>query len=465
MPSLTMAQLLAANEQLVLNMLLIQDQVRAGEKALQELSRTADLDQLTNLPNRREFNARLYKAISNAQQRGETFALLFLDINNFKTINDTLGHRMGDAVLVEAAHRLTQCVQYGNTVARYGGDEFVILLTPCALRGEAVIIADEIIAKLGVARLIGGRQLSISVSVGISFYPEDGADSNALVDSADLAMYKNKIDKRALSNRALRSNGRMVQMREANGKLVIAALGAQLLQKHAEEMLRQEQFVMAKVAHELRNPLTPLSLSAELLSHAKQEAMPHLHGIIGRQIEHLTRLVEDLVDVTRARTGKLHLTREKIDLSIAIIEAIDVCTPAINAKNQTLTLCAPDTALYVEGDSFRMAQIFFNLLGNASKFTAPMGTIKVSIGVMGAWVEISVSDNGIGMSATTLPRIFEPFMQDTQALGFNTRGLGIGLTVVRELVQSHGGSIVAQSKGLGLGSCFTVKVPLITPRH
>jgi signal transduction histidine kinase len=294
-------------------------------------------------------------------------------------------------------------------------------------------------------------------------YPEDGADSQSLIDSADAAMYRAKRGEFVGTPPPLSPNRQMVQMREANGALVIAALGAQQLQQRAEATLRQEQFILAMVAHELRTPLAPLSLSTELLAHVDQKELPRLHEIIGRQVEHLTRLVDDLVDVTRASTGKLHLTRQTIDLSVVIQQAIDVCTSAINARHQMLELKSAKIALYVDGDHLRLTQIFSNLLGNASKFTPTTGVINLSLSVIGAWAQVEVSDSGIGISAKALPIIFEPFIQDQHALGINSKGLGIGLTVVRELVEAHGGSVVAHSKGLGLGSCFIVRLPLLEP--
>lgn len=252
----------------------------------------------------------------------------------------------------------------------------------------------------------------------------------------------------------------VVTLREANGALVLAALNAQALQQQAETTLRHEKFVLAMVAHELRAPLAPLSLSTEMLAHVNEKNMPRLHAIIGRQIEHLTRLVEDLVDVSRASTGKLRLTLKTLDLSDVIQQAIDVCAPVIAAKQQTLALNISAVTSYLEGDQLRLTQVLSNLLGNASKFTPTAGVITLSYSVEGRWARIEVSDDGVGISAQALPMIFEPFVQDEHALSINKKGLGIGLTVVRDLVKAHGGSVVAHSNGLGSGSRFTLLLPL-----
>jgi len=453
-------QLLAANEQLVLGMLRIQSEVQAAEYTLNEIVRAANIDELTNLPNRRELRARLQHAIEDAQLHGDSFALLFLDLNDLKLINDTLGHHLGDVLLIETAGCLTQCVQDGDTVARYGGDEFVILLPHCTSRDDAQSVADNIISSLNAPKAIGERQLRISISIGIGLYPADGTDSQSLIDSADTAMYRVKRDKPAASPppRVLRQ--RMLHMREANGALVIAALKAQHLQTLAEATLEHEKFILAMVAHELRTPLAPLSLCAEMLERSDQRDVPRLHAIIHKQIEHLTRLVDDLVDVTRIGTGKLHLTRKALDLAAVIQQAVDICTPAMNARSQTLELKVAPTPARVDGDYLRLTQVFSNLLSNASKFTPKNGVIQLSLRVAGRWAQVDVSDTGIGISANALPVIFEPFIQDEHTVCVNQKGLGVGLTVVRDLVEAHGGSVVAHSKGLGTGSCFTVRLPL-----
>jgi diguanylate cyclase (GGDEF)-like protein len=456
-PPLDPEQLLAINEQLVLGMLRIQNEVEATDKTLREIFRVASLDELTDLPNRRELRTRLQQTLDHAQQSGESFALLFLDLNDLKQINDAFGHEVGDAVLIEAARCLTECVRDHDTVARYGGDEFVILLTRCVSHAEALAVADDIIQRLRNPRLINEHQLFISMSIGISIYPQDGADARALIASADAAMYRVK---RARLASAPSQDLQMSQMRAANSALVMAALDAQLSQQRAEATLQQEKFILAKVAHELRAPLAPLCLSTEMLSRVEQKALPRLHEVIARQIEHLTQLVDDLVDVTRVRSGKMHLRRTTVELSTVIRQAIDVCTPAMNARLQMLELHSPSSVLYVDGDPLRLTQVFTNLLGNACKFSLTTGVITLSLSAVDGWAQVEIADNGVGISPEALPTIFEPFVQDPHSRSVNSKGLGIGLTVVRELVEAHGGCVVAHSGGLGLGCAFTVRLPL-----
>lgn len=255
------------------------------------------------------------------------------------------------------------------------------------------------------------------------------------------------------------------EMREANGQLVIAALSAQHLQASAEKALAQQRNVLAVVAHELRNPLTPISIIAGRLVRVPKEELPRMQALIEGQVQHMSRLVEDLLDVSRASTGKFRLDRRIIDMHQIIRKAIDTCGPAMAARNLSFSSELPDCPLAVNGDPVRLAQILGNLLANATKYTPPGGAVRLSVTVEADAVKISISDNGIGISAQALPFIFEPFTQDVHAVDFNGAGLGIGLTVVRELVESHGGTVTGTSEGDGKGSEFIVTLPLLPHDH
>ncbi|MEH6349026.1 sensor histidine kinase [Pseudomonas sp. 3JA] len=251
-----------------------------------------------------------------------------------------------------------------------------------------------------------------------------------------------------------------LDMREANELLVIAALSAQHLKASAERALERQRSVLALVAHELRNPLTPISMIAGRLARVPSEELPRMQKLIEGQVRHMSRLVEDLLDVSRVKTGKLRLDCHRVDLLQIIHEAMDICRPVMLAGNLLFSTKLPECALSVNGDPVRLAQILGNLLGNAAKYTPAGGTVVLSVTVEIDTVELSIRDTGIGISAKALPFIFEPFVQDVHAVGFNGAGLGIGLTVVRELVESHGGTVTGKSSGDGQGSEFVVSLPL-----
>ncbi|MHA6572780.1 sensor histidine kinase [Pseudomonas yamanorum] len=250
------------------------------------------------------------------------------------------------------------------------------------------------------------------------------------------------------------------EMREANAQLVIAALSAQELQASAERALIQQKNILALVAHELRNPLTPISMIAGRLARVPSAELPRMQSLIEGQVQHMSRLVEDLLDVSRASTGKLRLDCTVLDMTPIIERAIETCTPSMIAQKLHFTSQVPEEPLMINGDPIRLAQILGNILGNATKYTPAGGIVRLSVTLERKVLVLSVIDTGIGISAQALPFIFDPFVQDVHAVGFNGAGLGIGLTVVRELVEAHGGTVIGMSDGDGLGSEFVVTLPL-----
>ncbi|WP_278433116.1 sensor histidine kinase [Stutzerimonas kunmingensis] len=252
------------------------------------------------------------------------------------------------------------------------------------------------------------------------------------------------------------------ELREANAQLVLAALSAQDLHATAERALSQQKNILAMVAHELRNPLTPISLIAERMVRLPSDQLPRMRELIEGQVRHISKLVDDLLDVSRVSTGKLRVERQHVDMIEILNNAIGACSPVMMAKKQHFEAHLPDGALIVNGDPARLTQILSNLLANAAKYTPAGGSIELSVTVQADVLKISVSDNGIGISADVLPFIFDPYVQDEHAIGFNGSGLGIGLTVVRELVEAHGGKVVGMSEGSGKGSEFVVTLPLVS---
>jgi diguanylate cyclase (GGDEF)-like protein len=479
------AQLIEANEQLVLAALRARSEAEAASRALEQLARSAEFDPLTALPNRARLLDRFTRAIASAKRHGTRMALLFLDLNNFKQINDTLGHAVGDEVLRLSAQRLASLIRDEDTVSRYGGDEFVILLAAVSQPSDAVLVADKLIVALSAPCCVGEHVFRLTASIGICIFPEDGDDAHTLIARADAAMFRAKRqgtgsfifhgDEPAGQSPALASLQRPFThleqasneyerqhalLREANGELVLAALDAQDLQAAAERAQQQQKEFLAVVAHELRNPLTPIRIAAEMLGFARPEEIPRYQAIIENEVEHMVRLVGDLLDMSRASTGKLRIERKPVDLAGIIDEAVAACRPAMDTRLQHFSVQAPAHALSMHADPVRLAQVLRNLLDNASKYTPNGGQITLSVTALDETVVVSVSDNGIGITAELLTRVFEPFVQDKHAIGFNGAGLGIGLTVVRELVDAHGGHVAASSAGTGLGSRFTVTLPL-----
>jgi signal transduction histidine kinase len=258
----------------------------------------------------------------------------------------------------------------------------------------------------------------------------------------------------------LKHEGRYRQLREANERLLLSALRAQELQAAAEQSLHKQKDFLAVLAHELRNPLTPLTNAAALLSLVGIEGLPAVQALIERQVAHLSHLVGDLLDVSRVNTGKLRLDCRVVDVLGIIKQVTDSYRPAMQARQQHFDMQMPLGMLEVYGDPVRFAQIFNNVVDNASKYTPNGGSIGLSVEVIDNTLVATLTDNGVGITAEVLPHIFEPFVQDVHAVGFNGMGLGIGLAVVHELVEAHGGTIAANSAGSALGSQFVIKLPL-----
>ena len=227
----------------------------------------------------------------------------------------------------------------------------------------------------------------------------------------------------------------------------------------AEEANRSKDEFLAMLGHELRNPLGAISNASQLLELGNEEARMHARGVIARQVQHLARMTDDLLDAARAMTGKIVLQRQPLDLAEAASRAVSTIRSGGRVGRRTFLLRA--SPVWVDADPTRMEQIVGNLLGNAVKFTPEDGAITISVGRQGDEAVLRVSDNGIGMAPELAARVFEPFVQGERPLDRSLGGLGIGLTLVRRLAELHGGSAAAASKGHGSGSEFTVRLPAI----
>ncbi|MBC7857065.1 MAG: response regulator [Pirellulaceae bacterium] len=226
---------------------------------------------------------------------------------------------------------------------------------------------------------------------------------------------------------------------------------------------RKDDF-LALLAHELRNPLAPLLSALQLMELSPDDMSQYklFRAILSRQVEQLMRLVDDLRDISRITRGKLTLEKVPLDLAGAMEAACDLAGPLLEEAGHRFTRTFPGSKLIVAGDKVRLAQIIGNLLINAAKFTPPGGQVELLLRRDGEHVDIRVRDNGVGISAEKLPRIFELFMQVNETRERSQGGLGIGLSLAKTLVEMHGGSIRAESAGEGAGSEFVVRLPLVT---
>jgi signal transduction histidine kinase len=233
----------------------------------------------------------------------------------------------------------------------------------------------------------------------------------------------------------------------------------------AEQAQRKDEF-LAMLAHELRNPLAPIRTAARLLQRqgSQDGLVPKNATVIERQVQHMARLLDDLLDVSRMSRGRVELKREAVDLAAVAAGAIETARPLMEARRHELVASLPAEPLLLQADRVRVEQIVINLLNNAAKFTDPGGTITLKVYREGAEAVLQVSDTGIGISPELLPRVFELFTQGERDLDRSEGGLGIGLTIVKRLVELHCGTVQVQSPGLGCGSQFTVRLPMAAAR-
>lgn len=233
------------------------------------------------------------------------------------------------------------------------------------------------------------------------------------------------------------------------------------IEEALREADRRKDDFLAVLAHELRNPLAPLSNGLAVMRHAAgdSQAVEQARGMMERQLGHMVHLVDDLLEVNRITRGLVELRRQRVDLGAVVRSAVETSRPAVDASRHTLDVALPELPVYVDADPTRLAQAFANLLHNSAKYTPPGGRIAITARGAGVTAELSVRDTGIGIAADTLPRVFDMFTQADRSLEKTQGGLGIGLTIAKRLVELHGGTITAASEGLGRGSEFTVRLP------
>jgi diguanylate cyclase (GGDEF)-like protein len=481
------ARLVEANGKLVVAALASQAAADAAEHALREAPEASTLDALTQLPNRARLIDRATQAIAHARRHESRFALLFVDLDNFKHLNDTRGHAFGDDVLCRMAGRMLAEVREVDTVSRHGGDEFVILLAQLNYRHDAQAVAEKLIAAIAAPLDVDGQAAQISASVGIAVYPDDGEDIDTLIAHADAAMYETKrrgdggvafhgetpalaagravppvTPARRRVAEASEADQRHAQLREANEQLVLAALNAQDLQATADQTRQRQAEFVAAVAEELRNPIVPIRIATAVLGRINDDEplLPRVQGVIEEQMASMSCLVGNLVQAADTGAAEIEPVRRLIDMGEVVDAAVAERQPMMDKRGQRFESHRPPGVLAVQGDPVRLQQVVCNLLDNASKHSRDDGRISLSAVTNADTLTMTVTDDGIGITQQMLPHVFDTFVQDPHALGFPGVGLGIGLTVARILVQAHGGQLFAHSAGPGRGSQFVLMLPL-----
>jgi signal transduction histidine kinase len=344
---------------------------------------------------------------------------------------------------------------------------FVDPVRQCLSQDSMSTIVDEDgVAVFGVPLSLGGENIgAVIAGYGLTSFPEEATvrrfsqrhrlplasvwpvlRRQAPLTRRRLELYAGLL--RTLTETLLSENVRAQQHREAARKLAGAA--------------RAKDEFLAMLAHELRNPLAPIRIAMQVMS-KPETANPSLQKareIVDRQVAHLTRLLDDLFDVSRITQGKVDLRKETVNLATVVANALEVSRSLIEERKHCLSVSLPEDPIFVEADPVRLEQVITNLVNNAARYTPPSGHIAVAVIRQNAEAVLCVRDNGIGMSADDVSRVFELFTQADRSLARSEGGLGIGLTIVRNLVELHGGTVTAASDGPGHGSEFVVRLPL-----
>ena len=264
-----------------------------------------------------------------------------------------------------------------------------------------------------------------------------------------------------------------VEERSASLETMNAALAAEVAERRrAEQKLRdvdrRKNEFLATLAHELRNPLAPIAHATEILARAgdgeeDRARFSEARMVIERQVTHLVRLIDDLLDISRISHGKVGLRPERVSLASVVESALEAARPLFLSRQHALEVVLPEDPVFLHGDPVRLAQILTNLLSNAARYTEPGGRVRIEVSCEEGAVAVRVVDSGIGIRAAELPHIFTIFSQSARASAVDGGGLGIGLALAKQLTELHGGSLSAASDGPGRGSAFTLRLPVEAP--
>lgn len=341
-----------------------------------------------------------------------------------------------------------------------------VVAQPCADAAElaqemtagtgAVLIAEEVLDDPGFGRVMLALQNQPAWSdMPVIVVARTGGDSIAITEAVQ------QLANLTVLERPMRVSSLISSVRTA-----LAARKRQYQLKATLEGLREadqrKTEFLATLAHELRNPLAPLRTSLSILSanHPDEKTAHRLYEMMDRQVTHMVRLIDDLMEVSRITRGKIELRPEPVALDRVVLDAAELSKPLLTAGRHELVLDMPPVPCTVHGDVVRLTQVFANLLNNAAKFTPPGGRIVVVLRSNAPTVRVEVSDSGVGIPPDRLDSVFDMFVQISGTSRAAQGGLGIGLTLVRSLVELHGGRVMARSPGVNRGTTMTVELPL-----
>jgi PAS domain S-box-containing protein len=423
-----------------------------------------------------------------ASQPGETPAARGLregglpGLSNFTVLiaRDGTRRRIDDSVapvLDESGAPVGVVVVFHDTTERQRAEEAQARLAAIVESSDDAIISkglDGIVRtwNTGAERLFGHRaEEAIGQSITLIIPPERLDEEREIL--ARLARGERiehfETVRMAKDGRRIDTSLTVSPVRDSEGRIIGASKIARDVteRRQAEEALREadrrKDDFLALLAHELRNPLAPLRNGLHVMRLASNDAerVARLRDMMERQLSHMVRLIDDLLDVARISRNKMELRRSRVLLADVVHSAVETARPTIEAAGHVLTVALPPAPVHLDADLTRLAQVFGNLLNNSSKYTERGGQIWLTARRDGDRIAVEVRDTGIGIPAHALPKIFDMFSQVDRSIERSTGGLGIGLALVKGLVEMHGGTVEAVSPGQGQGSTFTVRLPVL----
>lgn len=432
--------------------------------------RLFELDSLTELPNRALFSDRFDQALAHARRRGTRIGLLFIDLDEFKSINDRYGHTIGDDVIRLAARRLAAAVRDGDTVSRYGGDEFLVLLSDVSDAADAATLAGVVRRALSGTLRVGDDEIEIRASIGVSVFPEDGDDQDTLVQRADEAMFSVKrrrktgedtpvasmairevpasdaaSDAPVFSELALREAEHRIQaLRASNDDLLLSALVSANLQQRAERAAAEQAELLSVSSHELRGSLSALQSAAQTIVLTKGDPahLPRLTLVLQRQIANMSRIIGDLLDVARLNSGRLALDYTPIDAVGMVADMVEQWQRYPQRTVVELDASTGRDGALIQADVVRLRQVLVSVLTLLSKRSPAPLRIRVSVGRVDRHCRIVLLASGaLRPAAESVAEAVQSPPAVGQPHGAARTTAKLSLVLLRQLLEAHDGTL------------------------